>query len=101
MTARVEYITGDERRLTNRASKFEIVSALSQRMLHIENGAPLYTEFNYDLETIALDEILTKRCPFSVMRFLSENNGVTYYEIWDINELAFDKKELITPIMEI
>ena len=95
----IVYISGNDRVLSDKASKFDIVRAIGERMLHLENGAPLYTEFNYDLEKVSLNEILTKRCPFSVVRFLSEKNGVHYYEIWDINELTFNTKDLITPIM--
>jgi hypothetical protein len=91
----VVYITGKDRRLSSRIEKNDLIKVIGTRMVDIENLAPIYVPFDYDIEKIAVNEIKTKNCPLSLLRIRAIKNGVHIYEVWDLNEIIFDKKDLL------
>jgi len=91
----IVYVTGSNRRLSPRIGKFDLISAIGHRMVQIENSSPIYVPFNYDIEKIAINEINTKNSPLSLLRLRSIKDDIYTYEIWDLNEIIYDRKDLL------
>jgi len=88
-------LKGIDRRLSNKASIFEVVRIIGVRTEHLNHGGPAYVDsVDADNEDIAIRELIEQKCPFKMLRKLSRKDGITYYEEWNMNELIIDYSKL-------
>lgn len=89
-------LKGVDRRLSDKASIFEVVRIIGVRTDHLNKGGPAYVKcIEADNEDISIKELVESKCPFKILRKLSTKDGVTYYEEWDMNELIIDYSKLL------
>lgn len=75
---------------SNKISLYELVNIIAVRTKHIEDGSPIYVDFDGTPEQISIEEIRLKKCPLSIVR---KFNDIT--ETWEVNELIVDLSELV------
>ena len=78
----------DERRTSNKASKYEVARVLGELVTAIDKGDTLFVEPKHDTTLlIALDHIIQKKVPYIIRRVVDKKEGEIYVEEWDFNEL--------------
>lgn len=82
-------IVKPEKRITSDfLSLYEYQQIIAVRAKHIENGATIYVNIekipNLSPLDIAAKEILEKKCPLAILRYLDDDTA----EYWDVNDLG-------------
>ena len=74
------------RKTSEKITKFEFTSIVSNRAKQIENGSIVFADIGGETDPIVMAEIEVrkKKCPLSIRRMLNYNIA----EIWDVNEMT-------------
>jgi DNA-directed RNA polymerase I, II, and III subunit RPABC2 len=83
---KVEIVTPVDKRITSEIMTLaEYTRVLSERAKQIENGSVIFVDLNGEtnLVKIAEMEILQKKCPMKIIRYITTN----IKEIWEVNEM--------------
>ncbi len=74
------------RKTSEKITKFEFTSIVSNRAKQIENGSIVFADIGDETDPIVMAEIEVrkKKCPLSIRRMLNYNIA----EIWDVNEMT-------------
>lgn len=82
----IKIITGDARITSHILSLNEVARVVGVRATQINNGSDVFidTKGMRNIEHMAIHEILQKKCPLKVRRFISENIA----EEWSVNEMT-------------
>jgi DNA-directed RNA polymerase subunit K/omega len=81
----------EERVTSDRLQRIEFAALLAERSRQIDSGGQVFCELrdHCDSQSLALQEILDRKCPLLVCRVLRVDKGVQYVEEWSPNELIF------------
>ncbi len=83
-------IPKEERRTSDKISKFEMTRVIGEMESLIAKGNILYIEPNYNsTREIAVAHIRTGNCPLTISREvkIDKKKSIIYVERWDVNEL--------------
>ena len=80
------FLTPENRKTSEIMTRFEVAEVLSHRAKQIEKGGRCFTDIGEltDPLEIAKKELVDKKCPFDVIRHITDN----IYERWHVNEMS-------------
>ena len=78
-------VPSESRKTSEIITKFEFTEVTSIRGQQIEKGSKIFADVGDETDPIKMAqiEVRTKRCPLSIMRYISSNIA----EIWEVNEM--------------
>ena len=81
-------IRGNDRKSSNKMSRYEMVRILGERVKQLTLGAKCFikNKEDFDYETLAMEELKAKLIPFKIIRRLPNN----IKEEWNIEELYIE-----------
>lgn len=87
---KIEIISRDKCKTSNRICKSEVANILSIRTQQIaKSGTHFYEgDATHDPFIIAKGEFIAKRCPLKLRRIVKETFDTQYVEEWDVNTMA-------------
>jgi DNA-directed RNA polymerase subunit K/omega len=79
----------EERVTSDRLQRIELAALLAERSRQIDNGGQVFCELRgySDSQSLALQEIIDRKCPLVVSRTLQVTKNVHYVEEWSPNEM--------------
>ena len=98
-------VPADQRRTSEHMSKFELVQAIGTRISQIEQGSPVFVQYESGtpVRDIAINEFIQRKCPLFLRRTVEVLGGTKKVELWRVSEMTypvFDRNKLkinVTP----